>query len=70
MAAEMAMVAPNPNQRPRPLANRFALTVSTLTPDQALRGNFRQVVRTRQDTRSSGEKAAEFPVLLHVTLTL
>jgi hypothetical protein len=43
MAAEMAMVAPNPNQRPRPLANRFLLTNSTLTSGQALRGNFVQL---------------------------
>ena len=42
--ADTTTVAPNANQRPRPLVDRLVLTKSTLTPGQALGVRFRQVV--------------------------
>ena len=51
MPADTAMVAPNANQRPRPLVDRQLLTNSTLTPGQALCVNFGQVLVVLQISR-------------------
>lgn len=60
------MVAPNANQRLHPLVDLLVLTSSTLTAGQTLCANF----DSSYEMRTTGENAAELPVLLQVTLTL